>query len=410
MSRPTEPLRVPPHNREAEQGLLGSLMLVNQYIDAIDLQPAEMHDSRHETILAVLTECWNAGHRALDLVTLGSELERRNKLADAGGAEYLNDIALSVPHPEHARYYAGIVRQKAKQRRLTEIGRQLACDAYRDDADPDELLAQLDRDCLNLVESSTSGEFVTMAAAVDALEARENNPQAVHSTGLVDLDRQLHGGGIADGQLIIAGGRPGSGKSALGAQVGMTFAKRGEPAVLISLEMKHDEIADRFAKSIDRQQLRQLPLQIVDTVSHLDRIASLIRLAHRRDGVCLAIVDYLQLVESGDRRANREQQVAAVSRMLKRLTMELSIPIIAACQLNRQSEQEKRRPRLSDLRESGSIEQDANTVLLLHRGDDNAAECIVAKQRNGAPGVVHLAFRPEVYRFEDGARGTEYFQ
>jgi replicative DNA helicase len=162
------------------------------------------------------------------------------------------------------------------------------------------------------------------------------------------------------------------------------------------------EIAGRLAKTIRSNELRKLPIQIVDSGANLSRIAALIRLACRRDQIRLAVVDYLQLVQTDDRSNNRERQVAEVSRTLKRLAMECGIPVIAPCQLNRASEQENRKPRLSDLRESGSIEQDADLVGFIHRTDDGA-EFILAKQRNGSPGVVRLAFQPERFRFENAA-------
>ncbi len=247
---------------------------------------------------------------------------------------------------------------------------------------------------------------VRLTDAVDALERLERNPAAVHSTGLTDVDRQIRGG-VRGNQFVIIGGRPGSGKSILGGQIAKTFAERGEPSLIISLEMDRAELAERFDKSIDRHTLRGLPLYLVDSVCEADRIAGLIRLAKRKHGIQLVFLDYLQLAESSDRLASRERQVAEVSRMCKRLAMELRIPVIAACQLNRASDKENRPPRLSDLRESGSIEQDADIVLLLHRDEHDNAKVIIGKQRNGSTGIVPLAFRPEIYRFDNHAHPAD---
>ena len=238
-----------------------------------------------------------------------------------------------------------------------------------------------------------------MSEAVDELERRENNPTLIRKTNLIDLDRQISGG-LADGQLMIIGDRPGSGKSVLGVQIAATFALRDEPALIASLEMMRGEIAGRLAESVNREELRHLPISIVDRTFGLNRIAAHIRLAAHRDGIRLCVVDYLQLIEPDDRSANHERQVAETSRTLKRLAMETQVPIIACCQLNRASEREDRKPRLADLRESGSIEQDADIVGLLHRTTENS-ELIVAKNRSGAPGVVQLTFRPECFRFEN---------
>lgn len=402
MSVTAEQLNVPPHDVDAERGVLGAMLLRNDAIDLVDLQPADFYMVSHEVIYATIKDAWNSGHRAIDATTLASELERRGTLDDAGGPAQLIEILESVPHAEHVRHYANIVRHKSQLRQIINIGRDIAAAGYKRDADPEELLATIDRRSLAICETSTDSDVATMHDAVDALEEQESNPTALHSTGLSTVDRQLNGG-LTDGQMVIIGGRPGTGKTVMVDQIAMAFAQRGEPALICSLEMRREELAGRFSKTVDRQALRQLPIRIVDTAHTLPRIASSIRLAQRKDGIQLAVVDYLQLVESGDRSLNRERQVAEVSRTLKRLAMELNIPVIAASQLNRGMEQDKRKPRLSDLRESGSIEQDADVVGLLHRTDDDGAELIIAKQRNGSPGIIELAFRPERFRFENAA-------
>lgn len=212
---------------------------------------------------------------------------------------------------------------------------------------------------------------------------------------------------MRDGQLTIVGGRPGSGKSVLTGQIAKSFADRGEPALIVSLEMDRAEMAERYDKSIDRRTLRGLPIYLVDSAYEAGRIASLIRLAKRKYNIQIAVLDYLQLTESDDRKASRERQVAEVSRMMKRLAGELKIPVVAACQLNRNNDKEQRLPRLSDLRESGSIEQDADIVVLLHR-DELEAKAIVAKHRNGCTGVVPLTFNGDVFRFENRAVNVSF--
>ncbi len=401
-------LNLPPCDIDAERGVLGAMLLRNDAIDLVDLQPSDFYVLSNEIVYKAIKDMWTGGHRAIDARTLASELERCGQLADAGGPSQLVEILESVPHAEHVRYYAGIVRHKSQLRQIIHIGRDIAAAGFKPDADTDELLATIDRRCLGICEASTNSDFATMNEAVEALELRENNPCAEHAIGLIDVDRQLNGG-LRDGQFVIIGGRPGTGKTVMVDQIAMAFAQRDEPALICSLEMRREEIAERYAQTIDRQALRQLPIQIVDTAHSLPKIASLIRLAKRRDNIQLAIVDYLQLVESGNRSSNRERQVAEVSRTLKRLAMELNIPVIAASQLNRGMEHDNRKPRLSDLRESGAIEQDADIVGLLHRLEDNGAELIVAKQRNGSCGIVHLAFRPEVFRFENVALFSDEF-
>lgn len=392
-------LRIPPQNLDAERSVLGSVLLMNEAIDAIDLKPDEFYSDANRIVFEAVLEMWRAGSRAIDAVTLADALIQRNEFEEIGGAGYLAELLDTVPHASHVRHYAKIVRQKAQQRNLIYACTESIERAY--DGESDDVIAQLESKLLNIREASTGGDIVTMAGAVDALEEQERNPAAIHSTGLVDLDNLIRGG-LRDGQLIIAGGRPGSGKSVLSGQVVKSFAERGEPALIVSLEMNRAEMAERYDKSVDRGTLRGLPIYLVDSAYQAGQIASLIRLAKRKHGIQIVVLDYLQLTESDDRKASRERQVAEVSRTMKQLAGELRIPVIAACQLNRSSDKENRLPRLSDLRESGSIEQDADIVVLLHQ-DDNGARAIVAKQRNGCTGVVPLSFRGDKFRFENHA-------
>jgi replicative DNA helicase len=395
-------VRLPPQNLDAERCILGSLLFLNDAIDEIDLKADEFYSGHHSTTYEAIRGLWNNGCRGIDVVTLADELNKRGELDQVGGLSFLADLLEAVPHAAHAAYYAGIVRTKARQRQLIAACTETISKAYDDDSA--DLLAAHETKLLNIRETASGGELATMSEAVDALEALERNPAAVHSTGLADLDRQIRGG-LRDSQFVIVGGRPGSGKSALSVQIALAFAQRGEPSLIVSLEMDRAELAERAVKSIDSRTLRSLPVYIEDTASEADAIAATIRLAARKHGIRLAVLDYLQLAESSDRKANRERQVAAVSRQCKRLAMELKIPILAACQLNRESTKEQRPPRLSDLRESGSIEQDADIVILLHQDELNA-KAIVAKHRNGSTGLVPLTFRPERFTFENHAHYT----
>ncbi len=349
----------------------------------------------------------------------GLMIARRRNNEPVNCGEMIDDIVDSLPRESHERlvdrmaaarfeirtgvsagWAARQVIEHWQEREAVLAGRQML-EAIDGGEDWQSAADQHSRRVAEIQQATGVRDIYTMESAVDALEDRETNPAAIHGTGLADIDRQINGG-LTDGQLAIVGGRPGSGKSILTAQIAATFARRQEPALIVSLEMTRSEIAGRLAKTIPRDELRRLPIHIVDTTSNIDRIAGLIRLAHRRDGIRLVVLDYLQLAESSDRKANRERQVAEVSRTLKRLAMDLQIPVIAACQLNRESTKDNRRPRLSDLRESGAIEQDADIVGLLHRPDgDSPSEVIIAKNRNGAPGIVQLDFMPAKFRFEN---------
>ncbi len=238
-----------------------------------------------------------------------------------------------------------------------------------------------------------------MSDAVDALEAYEIDPGAIGRTGFLQLDQMLDGG-FREAQSIIVAGRPGHGKSVLVCQFARTSAERGEPALILSLEMLEREIAGRFSKTIARNRLRSLPVFFDDTAVMANKICSRIRYAKRRYGIRLAVLDYLQLVEPDDKKSQRERQVAEVSRAIKLLARALRIPIIVACQLNRQNSNEKRKPRLSDLRESGSIEQDADVVLMLHETEDGESEFILAKNRGGPCGIVMATFNRPKFMFD----------
>jgi replicative DNA helicase len=389
-------LRIPPQNPDAERSVLGAVMLTSNAVDEIDLQSHDFYDGRHQILFRVICDIHRSG-LPVDAVTVAEELDRRNELSQVGGPLFIAEIVEAVPHAAHVRHYASIVRSKARQRALIQACSETLQKAYDEDAD--EVLPEIESKLISIRESSSGGDIVTMADAVEALEQRERNPAAIHATGLRDIDRQIRGG-LRDGQLLIVGGRPGSGKSVLAGQIAKAFAERGEPALIVSLEMDRAELAERYDRSIDRQTLRGLPIYLVDSAFDTGRIAGLIRLATRKHSIRIAVVDYLQLTESGNRTANRERQVAEVSRMLKRLASELRIPVLAACQLNRNNDREQRLPRLSDLRESGSIEQDADIVVLLHHTETDS-KAIIAKHRNGATGIVPLTFCGEQFRFDD---------
>jgi len=396
--------KLPPQNLDAERSVLGSLILQNDAIDEISLTSDEFYSLANQLVFGVFRILRAAG-RPADSVTVVEELIRRGELADVGGVEYVMELMEAVPHAAHVRHYAGIVRAKSQQRKLIYACTASIAAAYRGESD--EVIAELESSLLAIREAATSGEIITMGDAVDALEQREQNPSSVHPTGLIDVDNHIRGG-LRAGQLTIVGGRPGSGKSVFAGQIAKSFADRGEPALVVSLEMDRAELAERYDKSVDRRTLRGLPIYMVDSAYEVSRICSLIRLAKRKHGIQLAVLDYLQLTESDDKKASRERQVADVSRAMKRLAGELKIPIVAACQLNRSGEKENRGPRLSDLRESGSIEQDADIVIMLHH-EGVQSQAVIAKQRNGSTGVVPLTFRGELFRFENYAADVPFF-
>lgn len=386
-----------PFDAKAEQSFIGSVMLEPAKLDECQVGTADLYDERHQTVLTTIEQL-RKDRIPIDVVAISTQLQSTGGLHDAGGFDYIAELMETVPHSAHAKFYAETVLKNARLRSIIAAAQEAIQEAEQ--GEPDEVIAQLETSLQALRERTTGGEIISMDEAVSALETREANPAAITPTGLTDIDAQIRGG-LRAGQFIIAAGRPGSGKSVFGGQVMTHSAESGKPSLIVSLEMDRSELAERFSTSIDRNQLRMLPIWLTDVVFEASKIAAVIRQAKRKHGIAIAFVDYLQLTEASDRKASRERQVAEVSRMCKRLAGELKIPIIAGCQLNRQSETEKRLPRLSDLRESGSIEQDADIVILLHQEGDGVAKAIIGKQRNGSTGVVPLTFRGDRFRFEN---------
>ncbi|MEJ7593025.1 MAG: DnaB-like helicase C-terminal domain-containing protein [Planctomycetaceae bacterium] len=386
-------IRLPPQDLSAERGVLGSLLFWNEAYDSIGLKPEDFYGEANATIYVAFSDLWRRGCRGIDAVTLAEELQCSGKLEEAGGVAYLLEIIENVPHAAHVKYYADIVAEKARLRAIIYAATDAMRKAYSCDPSAEIVTATFGR--MEQVVDRGAVEFSTIDDALDELRDLRANPVARQMTGLSGLDFRL-GGGFRPGQSIIVAGRPGSGKSVLACQFARAFAARNEPVLIVSLEMAKWEIAERLERC-DPNNLEALPMYFDECSQKADAIVRAIRRAKRKHGIGLAVLDYLQLVEPDDKKANRERQVAEVSRAVKLLARELKIPIVSGCQLNRQSVNEKRKPRLGDLRESGSIEQDADIVLMLHDGDggDDGEvddQIIVAKHRGGMTGVVKVEF------------------
>jgi len=293
----------------------------------------------------------------------------------------------------HIPYYADKLRQMNAAEDLRALGEELR----RDDApDIDEYLTRLDN-----LRPNSPDEICTAAEAVAALREARANPAASHTTGLEGLDRTLRGG-CKDGQLIVIGGRPGTGKSVLMLQMAVAAATAENPALVVSLEMPRQELAGRLAARMGEARVMGLPLQFLDTTSNLDAIATLVKLQHRRQPLGMLVVDYLQLLEiRGNRSDSRQDKIAAASRTLKRLALDLRIPVVAGSQLNRDSEK-RGKPTMADLRESGAIEQDADVVILIAVDKDaETTDLDVCKHRGGATGKVSVELDGPRFQFRE---------
>ena len=429
--------RTLPQSIEAEISVLGAMLLDNEVISLVIpiLSKSSFYKTAHQELYQTTVELYDKG-KTVDLVLLREELKKRSLLDKVGGIEYLMELEESVPTIGNVEYYANIVREKAIKRNLIEVAANIQKEAFNEALDTDNLLDTSERAIFDITQkkfntASTNLNEILKSTfkRIENLHDRQNRLTGL-STGFYDLDD--HTCGLQASELIIIAARPSMGKTSLALNiidhVGVVEKK---PAVVFSLEMSAQQVAQNMLCSharVDAHKLRkgflddkewsnlsyglgslsEAPIFIDDTpgLTVLEVRAKARRLKAHHD-IQLVVVDYLQLMESS-RAENRQQEISIISRGLKSLARELSVPVIAVSQLNRSVEsREGHKPRMSDLRESGSIEQDADVIILLHREDyydpdkkDGTAELIIAKQRNGPIGVVKLAFLSNFMRFE----------
>lgn len=409
-------------NQEAERAIIGSILVDRDVIIAVAplLKPADFTDKELSSIYGVMLELYNRRVPA-DFITIMDRLGDKSSLLTL---EHLYETHFTSVHAE---YYAGIVRECSQYRQLVSAGEWITESAVNQDSSPAELSAQA---ADMLARAQESSDYQRFQSATDlasiAYERYEQGTEPVIKTGFIDIDNTL--GGFKPGQLIIPAARPSVGKSSIQVQMMYQQAKAGHRVGLITLEMTSDELFDRIVAmhaGVDMnayrsspnvpQQVHEKVITAVGQVAEMpffidgrgngtlsDTVARA-RLLHTTEQIEVLYVDYLQLV-TADGKENRTQEVSTISRGLKRLARQLNIPVVAASQLSRNSEH--REPLLSDLRESGSIEQDADIVFFLHRPDlydDNAppnvTKILVAKHRNGPTGYCRLVWRPETAQF-----------
>lgn len=439
---PTAELTKPmPHDGEAERSILGAILLDNAALDQVaqTLNPSQFFHRHHRSIyeqMILLAET----HVAIDLVTLTEQLHKSGHLDTSGGAAYLAQLMDGVPHVTNVQHYAAIVKEKALLRGLVRAAHTIGQDAMAAEDDAQIILDRAEQAFNDLAEGRSITELAALADVVDdnlpQLQALLTTKRAISGleTGYPQLDGVLCG--LHPGNVIILAARPSIGKTALALNIAENAVARGRKVALFSLEMTRQEILQRLLASISKRDLRklrsggmtpedwrelvvkladmrQLPLYIDDAnPTTVTEIAAKARYLKRRAGLELVIVDYLQLVSgSRGRFSNRNEEVGAISRGFKSMARSLNVPVIVLSQLTRASEREERRPQLSDLRESGAIEQDADVVLFIHRpkafavgespAERNKTDLIVAKQRNGPTEVVGMAFLAPYTRFEE---------
>lgn len=436
--------RVPPQNIDAEMSVLGGMMLSKDAIaDVIEiLRATDFYRPAHASVYDVVVELFGRGDPA-DAVTVGAELKRKGELERIGGLPYLHTLVATVPTAANAAYYAGIVREQAQLRSLVEVGTRIVQLGYTTDgADVEGLVNLAQSEVFAVSEQRNSTNYVTLEQVVpdlyEELERNANRDGGLDGvpTGFAELDAKLNG--LRAGQMIIIAARPGGGKSTLAMDICRSCAvHNNKAAAYFSLEMNRTELSMRLlaaesrvfldrmikgeletrdwqeiARTLDK--ISQAPLIVDDSPNMtMGEIRAKSRRMKQQFDIQLIVIDYLQLLTSGGKSVeSRQQEVSEFSRSIKLLAKELEIPIVAVAQLNRDSEKRNdKRPQVADLRESGSLEQDADVVLLIHREDmfnentekQGMADIIIGKQRSGPTGIVELAFQGHFSRFAEVA-------
>jgi len=453
LADPSRVDRLPPHSVEAEQGVLGCILLaphecMGECIERFKPGPDVFYDLRHRAIYELVVEMYDK-KSAIDLITLQQTLKDRLQLDAVGGLSYLASLPDAVPSAANLAYYLDIVREKYILRRMITACTDVVGRAYDHQGEVDALLDEVEKDILQVSQERVEGKST---AIKDLVRSAINTIEDYHqrqgmltglSSGFADFDRMTSG--LHEGEMIVIAARPSMGKTSLAMNIAEAVAiDQKMPVGVFSLEMTSESLVLRMLCSRARVNLRNIrdgflaerdfpkltgaagklanaPLFIDDTpgLSILQMRAKARRM-HQQHGIKLFVIDYLQLLHSTARRAeNRQQEIADISSGVKSLAKELKVPVIVLAQLNREVEKEKnRKPRMSDLRESGAIEQDADLIGLLYKpssnededgGPDPAQEALpvnllIAKQRNGPTGDVNLTFLKSYTRFESAAK------
>jgi len=438
--------RVPPHNLEAEESVLGSMMISKSAVgDALEiLQPEDFYRDAHQKIFEAIHNLFTMGEPS-DAITVADELARRGQLEEVGGKPYLHTLVASVPIAANVTFYARIVTDHATLRRLIDAATVIAQEAYDIPDDVESAVNQAEQIMFDVASRRIHQDFQPvrnlLSETMDHIEmlARRQEDVTGIPTGFTDLDLLLSG--MQKSNLILVAARPSMGKSTLAVNIAQYVAQHEQlPTVLFSLEMSWMEIVQRMICSearIDTKKIRsgqmqeaewrrvsqsvgriaEAPMYIDDTpaITMGEIRAKCRRLKAKEGALGVVVVDYIQLMQSPRRSENRVQEVSDISRALKILAKELEVPVLAVSQLSRQPEQggaKPRKPRLADLRESGALEQDADVVMFVYREDyydkesekKGEAEIIVEKHRNGPTDTINLAFLGQYTKFENLAR------
>ncbi|HHY74915.1 MAG TPA: replicative DNA helicase [Bacillus bacterium] len=442
--------RTPPHNLEAEQAIIGAIFLEPAALSTASeiLVPEDFYRPAHSRIFSAMLDVSEQG-KPVDIVTVTSELADRKLLEEVGGVSYLSDLADAVPTAANIEYYARMVEEKSILRRLIRTATTIVTDGYNSEDDVEALLNDAEKSILEVANRKNTSGFRNIKDVLidvyDNIEVLHNRKGDITGipTGFIDLDRMT--AGFQRNDLIIVAARPSVGKTAFALNIAQNVAtKTDENVAIFSLEMGAEQLVMRMLcaeGNINAQALRTGKMTEEDWMKltmamgslsnagiyiddspgiRVNEIRSKCRRLQQEHGLGMILIDYLQLIQgSGRSGENRQQEVSEISRSLKALARELNVPVIALSQLSRGVEQRQdKRPMMSDIRESGSIEQDADIVAFLYRDDyydkesenKNIIEIIIAKQRNGPVGTVELAFIKEFNKFVNLERHRESMQ
>lgn len=430
--------RVPPQNIDAEQSVLGSILLDREAIYKVmkNLRPEDFYRESHRMIYEAML-LLNEGGSPVDLITVCDQLRQQGSLEKAGGVAYIASLAEMVPTAANVEYYTRIVEEKALLRTLIQVSTRIAGMSYDEGEEPEKLIAEAEQMIMELGSRRAATAFYAIRDIIldifAHLEFLYNNRGSITGvpTSFPDLDRLCSG--LQPSDFVILAGRPSMGKTALGLCIAYSAAlKHNIPVAVFSLEMSKEQLVQRILcaeAKVDQHRLRtgnldeedwgilheakgklaNAPIYIDDTPGITARqVRAKARLLKAEKGLGLIVIDYLQLMQGSRRHENRQQEISDISRSLKSLAKELNVPVLALAQLSRSVEQrEKKRPIMSDLRESGSLEQDADLIMFIYRDEyynpetekKGIAEIIVSKHRNGPVGVVELGFLKEFTKF-----------
>lgn len=435
--------RVLPHNIEAEQSVVGSMLMDKEAITVASetLVSEDFYARQYGVMFEAMVELYNEG-KPVDLITLQERLREKAVPAEIYSIEFVRELINSVPTSANIKYYADIVSEKSTLRKIIKVNQEIENECYQDQEKLEVILESTEKKIFNLIQNRNSGDYVpikdVVIRALEKIELASKNKGAVTgiSSGFYDLDYKTSGFQPSD--FVLIGARPSMGKTAFVLNIAQHVAlQKGVSTVIFSLEMSKEQLVNRMFSleaNVDAQSIRTGNLNdrdwekliesagvigksnlIIDdtpgiTISELRSKCRKYKLEHN---LGMVIIDYLQLMSGNGRTDNRQQEISEISRSLKALAREINAPVIALSQVNRACEtRPDRRPMMSDLRESGSIEQDADVIMFIYRDDyynkdsenKNMAEIIIAKQRNGPIGTVNLVWLPHLTRFANMER------